>query len=178
MRNGLLVLVLLLPAGCSRQNRDVDVNAIAKLEAQWMKDIRAKDLEKWVSHYAEDGSMLWPNSPVVTGRDNIRASIKGKIKDPNYSLVWQPEKIQTSDRLAYVRGKYILTRTERKTQEPVSDQGKYLTIYRKEADGAWKVVEDIGNSDMPPPVREPLNDSSQRRSPAPPLQGRAVPPVD
>ena len=178
MRNGVLVLLLLLPAACSRQNRDADVKAIAKLEAQWMEDIRARDLERWVDHYAEDGSMLWPNSPVVTGRDNIRASIKGKIKDPNYSLVWQPEKIETSDRMAYVRGKYILTRTERKTQEPVSDQGKYLTIYRKEADGAWKVIEDIGNSDMPRPIGDPLNDSSRRRSPSRLIPSHAAPPAD
>jgi uncharacterized protein (TIGR02246 family) len=177
MRYGVLAVILFLP-GCSRQNRDADIKAIAKLETEWMKDIRAKDLERWVDHYAEDGSMLWPNSPVVTGRDNIRASIKGRIKDPHYALVWQPEKIQTSDRLAYVRGRYMLTRTDRRTQEPVTDQGKYVTVYRKEEDGEWKVIEDIGNSDMPRPIEELLNDSSRKRFRERPLPSHAVPPVD
>ena len=95
--------------------------------------------------------MLRPNSPPVTGRDNIRAAIKGRLNDPHYSLVWRPEKIETSERLAYVRGTYLITRTDRKTQEPVFDQGKYMTVYRKEPDGAWKVIEDMANSDMPPP---------------------------
>lgn len=158
MRHGVLVAAVCLLAGCSylaeRDMREADIKAIEKLEAQWVKDIRAKDLEKWVDHYAEDGSILLPNSPPVTGKDNLRASIKGRINDPNYSLVWRPEKIEASGRLAYVRGTYIITRTDRKTKEPITDQGKYLTVYRKEPDGSWKVIEDMPSSDMPTPRPE------------------------
>jgi ketosteroid isomerase-like protein len=35
--------------------------------------------------------------------------------------------------------------------KPMSDKGKYLTIYRKQADGSWKAVEDMLNSDLPMP---------------------------
>jgi uncharacterized protein (TIGR02246 family) len=156
MRYGVLAAACLL-AGCSQDNRQTDVKAIQKLEAEWVRDIRAKDLDRWVNHYAEDGSMLLPNSPPVTGKENIRASIQGRLKDPHYSLVWRPEKIETSERLGYVRGTYRITRTDRKTQEPVTDQGKYMTVYRKEPDGSWKVIEDMASSDMPPrrPVEEP-----------------------
>jgi uncharacterized protein (TIGR02246 family) len=164
MRLGVVVGLLCLVAACSYDTRHADVREIQKLEAEWMKDMRAKDLEKWVNHYAEDGSMLLPNSPPVTGRDNIRAAIKGRLNDPNWSLVWRPEKIEASERLAYVRGTYMITRTDRKTQGPVSDQGKYMTVYRKEPDGAWKVIEDMSNSDMPSPRAphdEHPNDSSR-----------------
>jgi uncharacterized protein (TIGR02246 family) len=162
MRYGVLgsAGVACLLAACSHGSRQADIKAIAKLEAQWVEDIKAKDLEKWVNHYAEDGSILLPNSPPVTGRDNIRASLKGRLKDPHWSLIWRPEKIETSERLGYVRGTYKITRTDRKTQEPITDQGKYVTIYRKEPDGSWKVIEDMASSDMPPPRPEPESNGS------------------
>ena len=160
MRYGVFGAVCLL-AACSHENRQADIQAIEKLESQWLEDIKARDLEKWVNHYAEDGSILLPNSPPVTGRDNIRAALKGRLADPNWSLVWRPEKIQTSERLGYVRGTYLITRTDRKTKEVITDQGKYVTVYRKEQDGAWKVIEDMASSDMPRPIEEPPNDSSR-----------------
>ena len=35
--------------------------------------------------------------------------------------------------------------------KPVTDRGKYVEAWKKQADGAWKVVEDIYNSDLPAP---------------------------
>ena len=32
----------------------------------------------------------------------------------------------------------------------VTTEGEYVTIWRKQADGSWKAVVDIGNSDAPP----------------------------
>ena len=31
----------------------------------------------------------------------------------------------------------------------VSDKGKYLTVWKKQPDGSWKVLLDIYNSDLP-----------------------------
>jgi len=33
--------------------------------------------------------------------------------------------------------------------DPIDDTGKYLEIWKKQADGGWKVVRDIFNSDLP-----------------------------
>jgi len=33
-----------------------------------------------------------------------------------------------------------------------NDKGKYVTVYRKQPDGKWKVVADIFNSDLPAPA--------------------------
>jgi hypothetical protein len=45
---------------------------------------------------------------------------------------------------------YEQTFTDPKGQ-PVTDRGKYVSIWRKQADGWWKVVQDIFNSDLPLP---------------------------
>ena len=32
---------------------------------------------------------------------------------------------------------------------PVADRGKFVEVWKKQADGKWKVVADIFNSDLP-----------------------------
>jgi hypothetical protein len=44
----------------------------------------------------------------------------------------------------------------------MTDHGGYVTVYKKEADGAWKAVSDINVSEVPPPAR-PV---SARKAPA------------
>lgn len=153
MRHGLLVGVVCLLAGCSYSARPGDqeaaVQSIREIEEAWVKDVAKRDLEKWVSYYAEDGAILLPNSPVVTGRDNIRASLKGRLADPNFSLTFRPGRIEASGNLAYVQGAYASTRTDPQTMEAIQDQGKYVTVYRKEANGSWKAVQDMVSSDLP-----------------------------
>ena len=34
---------------------------------------------------------------------------------------------------------------------PVTDKGKYVTVLKKQADGEWKMIRDIGHSDLPAP---------------------------
>jgi ketosteroid isomerase-like protein len=45
--------------------------------------------------------------------------------------------------LGYSTGTYTATFGE------MTDKGKYVTIWRKQSDGSWKVTEDMFNSDLP-----------------------------
>jgi len=40
-----------------------------------------------------------------------------------------------------------MTVTDPKTKQPITDKGKYLTVYMKQPDGSWKAVADTFNSD-------------------------------
>jgi hypothetical protein len=42
-----------------------------------------------------------------------------------------------------------MTMTNPKTKKPVTEKGKYVTVYKKQADGTWKAIEDINNADAP-----------------------------
>ena len=44
---------------------------------------------------------------------------------------------------------YVLTATDPALKKVVSETGKYVTVYAKQADGKWKIVEDINNADAP-----------------------------
>jgi ketosteroid isomerase-like protein len=40
--------------------------------------------------------------------------------------------------------------TNPKTKKPMDDKGSYLTIFKKQADGNWKAIEDTNTSEMAP----------------------------
>ena len=49
--------------------------------------------------------------------------------------------------MVYTQGTYTMTMTNPKTKKPMTDKGKYLTVYTKQTDGSWKAVADTYNSD-------------------------------
>jgi len=145
--------------------RAADEKAIRDGEAQWAKDFAAKDVEKNVAHYADDASLLMPNMAIRNGKDAIRGMFKGMFADPNFALGFGPTKVEVSKGgdLAYSQGTYTMTTTNPKTKKPVTEKGKYLTVYRKQADGSWKAVEDMTNADAPAtPAKLPLAQSRRR----------------
>jgi uncharacterized protein (TIGR02246 family) len=136
----------------SPDTRAADQKAIAELETAFVADWNSKDLEKIVSHFADDGIVMEPNMPAMKGKEAIRAGVKEFLADRNFSLNWSVTAIDPSKSsdLAYVHGTWTATLTDSKTKKPITDKGKYATVYRKQADGSWKVALDINNSDLPP----------------------------
>ena len=143
--------------GCSEvpksapDTRAADEKAIRDLETQWSKELQAKDLEKEIAHYDNDASFLLTNSPIITGKTSIHSAHQQLLADPNVALDFATSKVEVakSGDLAYTQGIYHLTSTDPKTKRPASETGKYLTIYKKQADGSWKAIEDMLNADAP-----------------------------
>jgi uncharacterized protein (TIGR02246 family) len=131
--------------------READIRSVKELEATWVRDIATKDAEKVASYYALDGSVLFPNTPTITGRDNIQAAWKMFLSDPNFTLTFQSAKADASksEDLVYTVGTYSMTMSSPVDKKSVTDRGKYLTVFKRQPDGSWKVVADMVNSDLP-----------------------------
>jgi uncharacterized protein (TIGR02246 family) len=147
----------MLQLGCDQapppapDTRATDEKAIRDSETQWVKDFNSKDMDKIVGHYADDGSVLMPNLAIMTGKDAIRAGLKDAIADPAFSIDLQTGKVEVSkgSDLAYSQGTYTYTGTDPKLKKKVLEKGKYVEVYKKQADGSWKVIEDMNNPDAP-----------------------------
>jgi ketosteroid isomerase-like protein len=70
------------------------------------------------------------------------------MQDQNFAFSFQGDKVEVSGDLAYTQGTYSMTMTDPEGI-PATDKGKYLAVWKKQADGGWKVIEDIFNSDLP-----------------------------
>ena len=125
-------------------------SAIRKADLAWEKVFAAKDLDKSVDFCAADASVLSPNAPIATGHDAISKLFAGFFALPDLKISWRPDKVEAarSGDLGYSRGAYEMT-FKGPDGKQMSDKGKYVTVWKKQADGSWKVVNDIFNSDMP-----------------------------
>jgi len=146
--------------------RAADEQVIRQNEAEALKAATAKDLERLVSFYADDASVFMPGAPAVTGKDAIRESWGELFAAPGSSISFQPVKVEVSrsSDLAYCYGTYTMTVNGPKGK-PMSAKGNYVEVYKKQPDGKWKLVVDIGNSALPSPAaaRAPARVPAKKR---------------
>ena len=149
-------ILLLFTVACQQappDNRAADESAIKDTEAQWSKAAAAKNADETVSYYTDDASMLAPNMPLVSGKPGIRGVWGQLMADPGFSVSWASAKAEASRSgdLCYDIGTYQLTMNDPQGKQ-ISDHGKYMVVWRKQADGKWKAVGDMFNSDVPLPA--------------------------
>lgn len=152
MRTALLVL-LVTTVACTAPPPVVDEGkAIREVETAMLKAAQSKDLDTFVTFYTEDASVLTPNAPIFTGRAAIKDGLKPMLADPQFSLTYMPTRVEVSKSgdLAFTQGPYKMTFSDIRGNK-FEDEGKYLTVWRKGADGHWKAVEDTMNSNLPLP---------------------------
>jgi ketosteroid isomerase-like protein len=145
--------VLLLASGCQKAAAPVDPNAavqaVQAADAQWSKAAGARDVEGVLSYYADGAVVLPANQELVTNKASIR-KVWTDLLAPGTKITWTPgtAEVSSSGDLVYAEGFYLATRTAGKGK-PVIDRGKYLSVWRKQADGSWKTVTNMWNSDLP-----------------------------
>jgi ketosteroid isomerase-like protein len=140
--------------GCNSQppsNQAADEAAVRQTDDNWSKAAQSKKVDDWVAYYSDDAVVLPPNEAKTTGKDGIRKEIGALLGMPGLSLSWSPEKVEVSRSgdLAYTQGAYQLSGTDAKGK-PMTDHGKTLEIWKKQADGSWKCIADMWSSNLPP----------------------------
>lgn len=128
------------------------LKSLRDADAAWEEAWSSRNLDKAMAGYADDATVLIPNMPAVTGRENIRASDKDFFADKNFAMHWDCVKaeVSQSEDLAYTQGTLTYSMTDPASGKAFSDKAKYLTVWKKQANGAWLAVEDTFNSDLPP----------------------------
>ena len=123
----------------------VERQTLLDLDMAFMQDVARGGGEAWASYFAEDGRMFTGDGWVV-GRDAIREHMTAVFSDTTLALRWKPDMSEVAVRgdMGYTIGTYRLT-SAGESGAPVDMSGTYLTIWRKESDGTWKVAVDIGN---------------------------------
>jgi ketosteroid isomerase-like protein len=114
----------------------------------WSMVYSAKNLSKSVAACDDQVSFLFPNAPIVVGKAAIAKAIQDDFSKGD--LTWRPKAagVARSGDLGYTSGLYE-AKLKTTAGGTVVDNGKYLTVWKKERDGAWKVLFDTFNTDRP-----------------------------
>jgi ketosteroid isomerase-like protein len=150
---GCLLVALALLGGCTTVGKGNPDEFAAYVKATWDKysaHMIAEDAEGWIALWDEEGVQLPPGAPMVVGRPAIRKAI-----DASYGSVnWEAFSIKISGTfvdhdLGFAYGNYTFTVQPRAGGPKVLGDGKYETIFRRQADGSWKIFRDCFNSNVP-----------------------------
>ena len=103
-----------------------------------------------MNYVDEDGIIGAPNAPVAKGKDAVQKLMSSFFSIPGFTVKWQASKVEvsTSGDMGYSMGAYELSVNDAQGK-PITDHGKYTTIWKKQTDGSWKVAVDMFNSDLP-----------------------------
>jgi uncharacterized protein (TIGR02246 family) len=122
--------------------------SIRRVGQEWAEHWNAGELEKLVAAYAEDAVYMPPHHGALHGREAIREYLKGPIGHGVTDLIYEVTYIKRSGGLAYDVGRYSMSIPQDGGAR--QDRGKYLTVWKRQADGRWKIVADSFSSDLAP----------------------------
>jgi uncharacterized protein (TIGR02246 family) len=143
-------------AGCSvkpaavPERREAELRSLQAADEAIIRALSSRDADQIAAAYAPDATLLVANSRPLQGGE-IKAALREMLADPNFSTRYDTVKVEIarSGEMGYTRRTYIRTMSDRQSKKLLTEKGKSLTLYVKQPDGGWKIVEDISNADAP-----------------------------
>lgn len=120
------------------------VEFLFHLEAQFAADTAKGGGPAFASWFAPDAVTLANGKAPVIGHDAIAA---GATWSPaTYQLTWTPEgaRMSPSGDMGFTWGHYNGASKDREGNSTTTS-GRYMTVWKKQPDGSWKVVLDASN---------------------------------
>jgi uncharacterized protein (TIGR02246 family) len=124
-----------------------DTAAVEAAADAYVAAMNAGDWTRVAGSFAEDAVRIPPHEEPHRGRASIQTWLGGIEELVSYELT--RDVLDGSDGLAYVRGRYAITLRPAGAPGPISDEGDFLEIWRRDADGAWRVAEAMWNTRLP-----------------------------
>jgi uncharacterized protein (TIGR02246 family) len=130
------------------------VIAIEEVLNQYAVAMKAGDLELWLSLHTDDIVKMPPDAPASIGQEELRANMEPLFDNFTFEMAINGEETQVDGDLGYSWCNYTVLMTPKAGGEPIFTDGKALGIYKRQADGSWKLSHDCYNSSVPPPPVE------------------------
>jgi uncharacterized protein (TIGR02246 family) len=134
------------PAGLSAK----DEAAIRAIDAAWSQAFATGDGNALAAVYTADATVLPSNEPIQKG-EAVKKYFVGFTEGYSGTFEFTPTAVEGRGDLAYTVGTYRATLTEKKAgAKPFpTEEGKYITVVKKQPDGSWKIAYDIWNLNAP-----------------------------
>ena len=143
----LLLLCFAATSVATKEKSPKGADLLRQLEVDFVADVAKHGHAAFLTYFAEDGVELVDGG----GIDSKDAMRKQPPWPEGTTLTWTPVKAEmsASGDLGYTYGNYVYT-AKNKEGKLVANYGKYTSIWKKQKDGQWKVIVDMGNSSPDP----------------------------
>lgn len=145
-----LAVALLMMSGIVAAAGKPGVQTLMAIDEQFCREFAAKGVEGWLAYFADDAVVFRSAGPITRDRKSLEDHYRKLFGPGKVPLTWKPlgGEIATSGDLGFTYGTWEMA-TKDKDGRPVTRTGKYQTTWKKQRDGSWKIVADIGNPDEP-----------------------------
>ena len=128
------------PAPADRSAVEAEIRALSQ---ECLQAAQSRDMDKFLSYYAENAVWFPSQGHALAGRAAMRPLWKQYTENPGFSIQWTPTKISVSrsDDFAYEMGTYEVTANDAKGKLQ-TEKGHYFVMLQKQSDNSWKIVFD------------------------------------
>ena len=120
---------------------------IVKADTDFAKSVADKNRERFLSLIADAATFNGGSPNELKGRDAIMKGWNDFFTADGPTLTWAPTKgevIGAGD-IGYTTGRSVL-RSKGADGKPTERIGQYVTVWKKQSDGSWKVIFDTGSN--------------------------------
>jgi uncharacterized protein (TIGR02246 family) len=122
-----------------------DEAVIRALDAEWSKAARDKDVDRVMTFYATDGSVVWPENQAAKGHAAIRERWEAAYKaTPDLYLEFKPTHIEIASGGDMASDFGAVHFAPHAKPDDAQNVGKYLVVWWRQH-GTWKVLYDCYN---------------------------------
>jgi len=160
----LLLLTLAALSGCKSAPApltDADRATARQMDSAFGAATSAGNVEGMMAGYAPNAMVMPPNMPTAHGSDQIRQLWQGTTSQ-KATLQLTQETADGAGDFMFTSGKYHFQYLPAETSP--SEDGKYLLVYRRGADGKWMIVAESWSSNAPPAPAPPAKPAAARRA--------------
>jgi ketosteroid isomerase-like protein len=129
---------------------DTDVQFVQRALQRLIAAVAAGDVGAYLAEWADDGVVMPPGQPMVTGKPAIRAWLGSTLEQFDVSVRVTQHECQIGGDWIIDRHSYVITATPKSGGKALIDHGKAVGIWKRVPDGTWKAYIDCWNSDAPP----------------------------
>jgi uncharacterized protein (TIGR02246 family) len=144
-----------IAASCAPQNEappdtSADEAAIRQMVEDGAAALAAGDLERFLSYVSNGYEMMLPDAPTVEGMAGVR-----DFATPLFEQFTMEEPITITDLRvvgdwAVGTYTYVFSLTPKAGGATVSEDGKGIAFFERQADGSWKWTKAVWNRNAPP----------------------------
>jgi len=142
------------PSGGEAVSTEADVEAIHAVMERWTIGLNTEDTGAMLALLTDNTNHMGPNEPAISGHAAVSLWFETMFAGegaPVFTI--ETGEVRVAGDWAVGRGSYSFTAPQEGGEE-ATVPGKWIIIFERGADGAWRSASTIWNLDVPEPAAE------------------------
>ncbi len=154
----LTVVLLLVPASRAQSypqtTTELNLKTLRQTELDFAKAFADRNVARFAGFVAEDARFTG-SGKLREGKAAIVEQWTRMMQNPDLTLTWSPDLAEVSQAgdLGFTSGPYEAT-VKLKDGNIAHERGRFASVWRRQPDGSYQIIFDIGSPEPPPPPQK------------------------